>query len=77
MTGTLDTPLLGQRIRQARKAAGFRNIEQLAVALGVGARTVQRWEAGDTEPSLASLRRIAALTAHPLAFFLARDEVAA
>ena len=54
----------------ARKQAGFTNAEQIAVELGVGVRTVQRWETGQSEPSVAKLRELAALTGKPLAYFL-------
>jgi transcriptional regulator with XRE-family HTH domain len=66
---------LGQRIREARRAAGFRNVEQLAVRLGVAARTVQRWEAGTSEPSLSKLREIAGVTDKRLAYFLGTDDL--
>jgi transcriptional regulator with XRE-family HTH domain len=65
------TVALGARIREARRAAGYRNIETLAVELGVGHRTVQRWETDVSEPSIRRLREIAALTGRPLSFFLA------
>jgi transcriptional regulator with XRE-family HTH domain len=64
---------LGHRIHQARKAAGYKNAESLAVALQVGHRTVQRWEADESEPSISRLREIAALTGEPLSFFIATD----
>lgn len=67
---------LGHRIRAARLGAGFKNAESLAVALKVGVRTVQRWEADDTEPSIARLIAIAALTKQPLSYFVT-EEVAA
>jgi transcriptional regulator with XRE-family HTH domain len=67
---------LGHRIRTARKHAGFKNAELLAVRLGVGHRTVQRWESGDSEPSVARLREIAAVTEHPLGWFLNSEETA-
>lgn len=65
------TLTLGARIRQARRDAGFTNVETLAVRLGVGQRTVQRWEADQAEPTLARLREVAALTGKPLGYFLA------
>lgn len=73
------TPLdsLGSKIRQARREAGFKNSETLAVQLGVGARTMQRWEQGAGQPSIERLIQIAEATAKPLAFFFATDEVAA
>ena len=64
---------LGTRIRKARRKAGFSNAESLAVALDVGHRTIQRWETDDSEPSLAKLRQIAAVTRQPLGFFLNGD----
>jgi len=67
---------LGDRIREARRSAGFRNIEQLAVRMDIGQRTLQRWETGESEPTVSRLREIAALTDRPLSFFLS-GEVAA
>lgn len=40
---------LGQRIRRARERKGWTQ-QQLAVAVGVGARTVGGWERGETVP---------------------------
>lgn len=68
---------LGNRIRDARRAAGFDNAESLAVALGVGYRTVQRWESGRNAPSVQRLNLIAQATGKPLSFFFAADGVAA
>ena len=78
MTETL-APTLGARIRIARREAGYRNVESIAVLLKVGQRTVQRWETDQSEPSISRLREIAALTSRPLAYFLAVNggEVAA
>lgn len=67
---------LGRQIRTARKEAGFSNAEQLAVPLGVGVRTVQRWEQGKSTPSIVQLLKIAELTKRPLAFFLVDEEAA-
>lgn len=68
---------LGGRIRQARKAAGYRNAESLAVALGLGHRTIQRYEANKSEPSIARLREIAAATGQSLAYFISASDGAA
>lgn len=79
MAGSL-TPTLGARIREARRDAGYRNVESLAVLLHVGQRTLQRWETNQSEPSVKNLREIAALTGKPLDYFFALngdDEVAA
>jgi transcriptional regulator with XRE-family HTH domain len=64
---------LGDRIRSARKAAGYRNAESLAVALGVGQRTVQRWETGESEPSVRRVNQIAVLTGRPLVYFVGAE----
>lgn len=68
------TETLGQRIRAARKGAGFKNAETLAVALGVGVRTVQRWEAGESDPSIRRILEIARLTNQSPQFFFT-DEI--
>jgi len=68
---------LGHRIREARRAAGFTNAESLAVALGVGMSTVQRWETGKNSPSVKSLIAIAQLTEKPVSFFLTENEAVA
>jgi transcriptional regulator with XRE-family HTH domain len=62
---------LGQRIKEARREAGFKNAEQLAVHLDVGFSTIQRWEQGKTVPSVRRIRQIAAATGKPMAHFLA------
>jgi len=75
---TTSAPItLGLRIRDARKAAGYKNAESLAVRMGVGQRTVQRWEANESEPTLSRLREIAALTGRPLGYFLSNEVQAA
>jgi transcriptional regulator with XRE-family HTH domain len=61
---------LGSRIREARRDAGYSNAESLAVALGVGVRTMQRWEQGASEPSIEKLIEISQLTGKPVGFFL-------
>lgn len=75
MTETVPiTPAeIGSHIQKARKAAGYRNAETFAVALGVGHRTVTRWESGDSTPSISRLREIAALTNKSVASFFSRD----
>lgn len=56
----------GTRIRDARRKAGFKNAESFAVALGVGVRTVQRWEQNGTD-NYTRLAQIAELTETPVA----------
>lgn len=47
---------LGDRIRKARSEAGMSQAD-LADALGVNPKTVARWEAGHTQPTLEDLDR--------------------
>lgn len=70
MASNGNTSTLGERIQEARREAGYRNVETVAVELGVSFRTFQRWEQGASEPSIAQVRQIAALTKKPLAFFI-------
>ena len=72
MAATLESTL-GARIRRARRLAGYKNVESLAVLLKVGQRTVQRWETDKSEPSISRLRQIAALTQQPLSYFIGTD----
>ena len=60
---------LGARIREARRGAGYRNVEQLSVQLNVSHATLARWERGKSEPSVSRLREIAVLTGKPLSYF--------
>lgn len=72
---TTETPTtLGARIQKARKDAGFRNVESIAVRMDVGHRTFQRWETDKSEPSLSRLREIAALTQTSLGYFIAAND---
>lgn len=47
-------------IRAARLAAGMTQ-QQLADALGVAQQSVTRWETGEREPRVSTLKRIAAV----------------
>jgi transcriptional regulator with XRE-family HTH domain len=67
---------IGTQIRAARREAGFKNAETFAAALGVGYRTVQRWEANENTPSVGRLIEIGRVTEKPLSYFL-EEEVAA
>lgn len=64
---------IGGKIRAARKEAGYTNAEGLAVALGVGVRTIQRWEADDSEPSISRLIEIGKITNQPLSYFMPEE----
>ena len=46
-------------ISAARKAAGMTQ-QQLADALGIAQQSVARWETGEREPRVSTLKRIAA-----------------
>lgn len=59
------------RIREAR---GARTQRDFAVELGTDQMNVSRWERGQSEPSLASLRALAELTGHPMEWFFNHDE---
>lgn len=74
MTETLPTTL-GRRIHDARKKAGYKNVESISVLMGVGHRTFQRWETDKAEPSISKLREIAALTDRSLAYFIAAGDL--
>lgn len=52
-------PDLPSPIRAARIAAGMTQ-QQLADALGVAQQSVTRWETGEREPRVSTLKRIAA-----------------
>lgn len=52
--------VLGKRIKQARKRAGFTQ-EKMAEAIGVSRTAVTKWEAGESEPTLEKLVKISAL----------------
>lgn len=76
VTATCPTTL-GSRIAAARREAGFKNVESIAVLLGVGHRTFQRWETDKSEPSISRLREIAALTGKTLGYFITNSDEAA
>ena len=63
----MDSPqgsTAGQRVRQAREAAGLTQ-EQLGLAVKAAQSTVARWEGSKREPTLAELRRIATVVGVP------------
>jgi transcriptional regulator with XRE-family HTH domain len=70
-------PTIGSQIKKARLEAGFKNAERLAVAMDVSFSTLQRWEQGQTTPSVSRLIEISKLTEKPLSFFIAGNEEAA
>lgn len=50
--------MISEIIRRARESAGLSR-EQLAELIGVNPRSVRRWESGETDPGLDSLRAVA------------------
>lgn len=62
---------LGDRIREARKAANLTQ-EQLALMIGgAGQSTIGNYERGDSDPSVDMLRKIALATGRSIAYFAA------
>jgi len=52
---------LAKRLKQARRAAGFKHARQFAEALNVPEHRYRTWERGDHTPDLATLTRICRL----------------
>lgn len=68
---------LGQRIRNAREAAGLPR-EKMAPRIGVSLSTLARYESGESDRiPLAAVLKIAEETGQPLSYFLAGDEASA
>ena len=65
-------PELGDRIREARAAKGWKQRE-LASEVEVEPITVSRWERGATTPDLDVLRLVAEATGKPLSYFVTDD----
>ena len=63
----------GDRIRDARKAAGLTQ-EQLAQKCGVATITIRQYESGKRQPRLAQFRDIAAATKTPIQKLLAMPD---
>jgi len=68
-----DGHSIGLRIRHARKDKGL-NRTQLAAQLGVGERTVLRWEHGSVTPSIRRLTQLSAALDRPLMWLLEEDD---
>ena len=64
---------VGQRIREARAAKGWKQ-KHLAAEVEVEPITVSRWERGATTPDLDVLRLVAEATDRPLAYFVGSGE---
>ena len=65
--------MLGDRIREARAAKGWKQ-KHLAAEVEVEPITVSRWERGATTPDLDVLRLVAEATGQPLTYFVAADD---
>jgi transcriptional regulator with XRE-family HTH domain len=75
ITRKRDTSL-GERIKAARNEASL-STAKLARELDVDTRTVARWQADDSTPSVVRLMQIAEVLGKPASFFLDGEEVAA
>jgi transcriptional regulator with XRE-family HTH domain len=60
---------VGARIKQARYEAGY-TVEKLARELGVGLRTVNRWQTGESLPRYEQLAELAVVLRKPVSYFL-------
>ena len=56
----IDNRTVGKTIAALRQARGMTQ-QQLADALGIAQQSVARWETGEREPRVSTLRRIAAV----------------
>lgn len=65
---------LGERIRHARKLAGFRSSDALGSLIGRTYQQVLKYEKGDDWPNPYILRRIAEATGTPLDYLLGLDD---
>jgi transcriptional regulator with XRE-family HTH domain len=73
MLSMAQPPGLGDRIREARAAKGWKQRE-LASEVEVEPITVSRWERGATTPDLDVIRLVAEATGKPLSYFVADDQ---
>ena len=71
MTSSVDIEV-GRRIREARRAAGFRSPESFSAVLGISVATLHRWESGRTGLNTAKLERVAQATGRPVEFFVGK-----
>lgn len=70
----LTASSLGDRIREARTAAGFRRRSDFASAVGAGYMTVYDWERGKYRPRSDYLQAIATATGYSETEILGSDE---
>lgn len=67
---------MGERIQEARKAAGYETIRAFAEALGCNYSQVVRWEKGDYSPRIEALAAIASLCGVSADYLLGLEEAA-
>jgi transcriptional regulator with XRE-family HTH domain len=65
---------IGDRVREARTAAGFESGAKFARAMGVGTEEVWRIETGRRNPGLATIKKIAELTNVSIDWLVYGDE---
>ena len=69
----MEKILFGERLRNAREAAGMSQ-QQMASRLGVRGATVNNWEAGKEDPRANRLQMIASLLNVPLLWLIAGSQ---
>jgi len=69
----MDKVLFGERLRNARQAAGM-SPKQMASRLGVKSATIGKWESGKEDPRANRLQMIASLLNVPLLWLLAGSQ---
>lgn len=66
--------IFGERLRAARKAKGYANSAELGEILSVGNSTVSRWEAGEREPSLETVKKLAEILDVSVAYLMGETD---
>lgn len=66
--------IFGERLRVARKAKGYASSAELGEVLSVGNSTVSRWEAGEREPSLETIIKLAEILDVSVAYLMGETD---
>lgn len=66
--------IFGERLKAARKAKGYANSTELGEVLSVGNSTVSRWEAGEREPSLETVIKLAGILSVSAAYLMGETD---
>jgi transcriptional regulator with XRE-family HTH domain len=69
----MDKVLFGERLRNAREAAGMSE-KRMANRIGVKTSTIRKWENGEMEPRANRVQMIASLLNVPLLWLLAGSQ---